>query len=374
MPDASIGFHADSVAALLHQQLGVTTSALRLRYLEYRPGARFLAQWRASVDGTDQLFVISVGWVPSTGRSLHASMFPADPVLRIGATTPSEVLAWVPYQRAAIRRTGSSGWGDEVQGGVVEKFYATDSDVDAAMRAASVNLNVRTAPIVSVDRDRRCVAQQLIPGSGFDASSAVSVSFAAGQLLQTLHSSPVADVPVFGPAELLGQCAAVVDLVSFALPVHRDRLAAVQRKLTDVIAEFLPDFLPNGAGALVTSHGDFNAGQLIGETQSDRVPHAASQLTLVDLDTLCRAPRALDVAAYVTNVMSGRVGDDLRALDTLDNLKTGYGSGRIEHLDWFLAATLLRRCDRALRRAKKDWPDRTERLILAVETFAERLS
>jgi aminoglycoside phosphotransferase (APT) family kinase protein len=112
----------------------------------------------------------------------------------------------------------------------------------------------------------------------------------------------------------------------------------------------------------VPSHGDFNLGQLLAGPDGPAV---------VDVDTLCRAPAALDLASYAANLVSGRDGDLAAARAALDRVVAGYGAAP-PGLSWYLAASVLRRLDRGLRRGKKDWPRRTELALQAVEELAGR--
>jgi aminoglycoside phosphotransferase (APT) family kinase protein len=115
---------------------------------------------------------------------------------------------------------------------------------------------------------------------------------------------------------------------------------------------------------LVLSHGDFTREQVV-TTPSGPV--------LLDADTVALAPRGLDVAAYPANLASGRPGDADRLDEALDALLDGYGTA-IRYLDWHLAAALLRRCDRPLRRLKSRWPERTQTLLDTTEEVTRRCS
>ena len=83
----------------------------------------------------------------------------------------------------------------------------------------------------------------------------------------------------------------------------------------------------------VISHGNFHAGQLLA---------GPSGLVVLDLDRLCRAPAAYDVASYVAHSVFGRPGDQEVLEATLDSLVKGYGA-RPPGLEWYLSTCLLRR-------------------------------
>ena len=107
------------------------------------------------------------------------------------------------------------------------------------------------------------------------------------------------------------------------------------------------------------AHGDFNVGQLLDDGR---------RLVVVDTDTLCAAPAEYDPASYCANVVSGRP-DDLDDARELARVVRGAARGRLDAdvFDWYLAAMVVRRLDRAIRRTKRDWPERTERLVEAAE-------
>jgi aminoglycoside phosphotransferase (APT) family kinase protein len=111
----------------------------------------------------------------------------------------------------------------------------------------------------------------------------------------------------------------------------------------------------------VVSHGDFNIGQLL------RVRDG--RLALLDLDTLCLAPRAFDLASYGANLLSGRARDLDEAKAVTAGLVHEYGAS-VEALPWYLAAMTLRRIDRPLRRRKREWFERTDELLRAAEQLA----
>jgi hypothetical protein len=106
---------------------------------------------------------------------------------------------------------------------------------------------------------------------------------------------------------------------------------------------------------LVASHGDFNVGQLLLDDHG--------RLVLVDTDTLCAASAAYDPASYAANLIAGRPGDLDDARRVLRRFGGQIGQADDGALDWYLAAMVVRRLDRGLRRYKRDWPDRTERLV-----------
>ena len=92
---------------------------------------------------------------------------------------------------------------------------------------------------------------------------------------------------------------------------------------------------------------------------------------MLDFDEACRAPRALDVASYAANLVSGRPGDLACADAALEALLEGYGE-RPEGLQWYYAASLLRRAPSPFRLHKRRWTRRVESIIAAAETVLAR--
>ena len=55
----------------------------------------------------------------------------------------------------------------------------------------------------------------------------------------------------------------------------------------------------------------------------------------------------------------------------LREIVEGYGATP-PALEWYLAAAVMRRLDRPLRRLKRRWPERTERILTVVEDLVSR--
>jgi hypothetical protein len=118
--------------------------------------------------------------------------------------------------------------------------------------------------------------------------------------------------------------------------------------LIEELAARVPSNLP-----LVTSHGNFHAGQLL---------EGPTGLCLVDLDRLCLAAPAHDLASYAAHVAFGRDGEMETVTATLDSLLAGYGRWP-EALEWFLANGLLRRTVVPFRLQDEHWPDAVATLV-----------
>ena len=99
------------------------------------------------------------------------------------------------------------------------------------------------------------------------------------------------------------------------------------------------------------AHGDLDADQL--------VVTPAGELVVLDFDDVCMAAPALDLAAYLADVVRGD-GGDLAAIDAVERpLLDGYG-GRPPALGWYLAAVVLARAPHPFQRADPAWPERVK--------------
>ena len=78
------------------------------------------------------------------------------------------------------------------------------------------------------------------------------------------------------------------------------------------------------------------------------------------------APPALDLANYAGHLIPKDAPDLSAALTVLDGLVEGYGR-RPRWLEWYLAASILRRARVPFRNFEPDWPEQTESMIGAAE-------
>ncbi|MCB0994388.1 MAG: phosphotransferase [Acidimicrobiales bacterium] len=346
----------EGLAALLGRVRDARVDEARVRYLEYSPGSWLIVRAEAAFGGDRHEVVVSTGWLDGGGDAVTVGWFPFDPGLpglreglrplvdALGVSGPpgdATLLAWVPHRRAVLR-----------VGDAVVKVHATREEAASAVRCLrSVAAALPAPSLLGLDPDRGAYALEVVRGEPLvrgDAGASVS---GAADLLARLRRSDIDGLVRFGPEELLGLCAPVVDLVAFAAPQLADRVTGLRARLASAV--------PSGLD-VVPAHGDFNVGQLLS------VPGVG--LAVVDTDTLCLAPAAFDVASYAANLLSGRVRDLDEVREVVEHLVAATGE-RPAGLDWYLAAMTLRRADRAIRRLKRDWPERTERLVGAAEAL-----
>jgi hypothetical protein len=258
---------------------------------------------------------------------------------------PSHTLLYRPGQRAVVRA-----------GDVVLKAYADDASFRAGVAGLRIadGLDMGRGPqLHGALADLRLTVQAAIDGDPVPRARAQDVAPTAGAMLRVLHEAEVPGLETAPPRAMLEEAARGAALTASVAP----DLARRVRHLLARLEEHAPE-----RGALVTSHGDFNISQFL---------DLDGALAVLDFDEACLAPAALDVASYAANVVSGRSGDLERADAALDALLGGYGE-RPEHVDWYLAALLLRRAPSPFRLHKKRWPQRLAAMIAAAEEVLGR--
>lgn len=342
--------------------LGATGRELRLRYVEHVPGDSAVVV--VAVDGVVELAAVSVGRTAPVAAGVQVAWYPHDPALpglRDGWTgllpvlglpvAEPERLTWVPHRRLVV-----------ASGDVVVKLHQRGDETEQAVACADVVRAVVPVPdVLSVDVGRAAHVQRRIAGRALGRDDAGPTVDAAGDVLRRLRLLDPDGMVRHTPADLLTHGRQVARLVGHVAPAHVGRLAA----MLDRLDETQPD-----PGDPVAAHGDFNVGQLL--LGHDGV------LVLVDTDTLCAASAAYDPASYAANLLAGRPGDldDARRVlhRFVEQFGEAHGRPSDRHLlDWYLAAMVVRRLDRGLRRYKRDWPARTERLIDDAEQLVAAL-
>lgn len=334
---------------------------VRVRYLMHDPGRFFLihlqvgtARHDVVASRTVDVAGVRIAWFP-TDLALPLLADPARlaRLLQLDTTGPAELLAWTPQHRAVLR-----------VGDVVVKLFPTPAEAAVSRdRLVTVSRLLPSARLVRAAVAAGAVAQTALAGAPLTRVDALPHARAAAAVARTLHESGVVESGVVEGASSLGEhrpdtmlaaCAPVTRLVSFALPELAGRVGTLESGLRDSAPK---------ANKLLLSHGDFTWGQLLRRTDGE--------LALLDTDTLCHAPAAFDLASYAANLVSGRDADLPLTLRVLDEVVAGYGCLPAD-LPWWLSASLLRRLDRAVRRLKRDWPQRTEALLVAAEQTAPR--
>ncbi|MFN0090305.1 MAG: phosphotransferase family protein [Acidimicrobiales bacterium] len=342
LPGSELLFDLDALRMILGAPHG---AALRLRYVEHSPGESALVL--VALDA--RLVAISVGRTAPADAGLQVAWYPDDPALpglrdgwagllaALGLPTGDpERLTWVPHRRLVA-----------ANGDLIIKLHQRGDETEQAVsRAATVRTVVPVPDVLRVDADRAVHVQRRVVGRPLERDDAEPGIDAACELLHRLLTLDPAGLVRHAPSDLLAHCRQVAQLVGFIAPHTTARL--------DVMISRLDDAQPM-ANDVVAAHGDFNVGQLL--------RRGDGELVVVDTDTLCAASAAYDPASYAANLIAGRPGD----LDDARRVLRRFGQQLAQvddgALDWYLAAMVLRRLDRGLRRYKRDWPARTNRLV-----------
>jgi hypothetical protein len=263
----------------------------------------------------------------------------ADAGLSVEEGEQPELLRYWARRRAVL------GFGDHII-----KLYRDPLDFAAAergLRAASRLVGVATAPFEAVLPSRATVQRRVrgrapaLPPAGGEP---------VGAFLARLHRTalPAPDaVDTSDTADLLAKAATRAQFLAELVPGLDSDLRALVANLEARRPRGLP---------LVTSHGNFHAGQLL-DTGDD--------LVMIDVDRLCRAHPGYDVASYATHLAFGRDGppDEMEVVETaMKSLLDGYGP-RPDALGWFVATCLLRRAPVPFRYLDERWPDATAALV-----------
>jgi hypothetical protein len=245
-----------------------------------------------------------------------------------------QLLRYWPRRRAVLRL------GDHVL-----KAYRDRADFDEAwrsLRATKTLTRVRTPAYEGVLKARQTTVQQWVPGHSPELPPASSQP--AGAVLADLHDDAHARRPAISADDILAKCAARGELVGRLLPELRLEFEAL---LAD-----LDRLAPHDLG-VVTSHGNYHAGQLLA---------GPTGLVVLDVDRLCLAAPAYDLSSYAAHVAFGRPGDEQVMATTLETLVEAYGT-RPPGLDWYLATFLLRRAAVPFRFQDEHWPQAVAELL-----------
>jgi hypothetical protein len=347
LPGFSRALDPTAMADVLARSLGAPVEQARVRYLRYKPGRRLVVEYDVvAEDGSAHSSVCAIDrkrqplellqWYPFDA-CLPALALPPAELARAFSSVPetekAERLGYKPLARATVRL-----------GDCVVKLYASASKHAAASSALErvARSDVPGAAFLGSSAELRATAQRLLAGTTPDALDAAP---AAGALLRRFHAlgGERADR---APQRRLEEAARAAAVVSAVAPAVAQRVAALLARLSRTLP---------AAREIVTAHGDFEPGQLLADEED---------LVVVDVDELCAAAPAQDLAWYAAHTARGRPDDLERARETLEALCDGYGT-RPAGLEWHLAAAILARAPFPFRRQDPDWPERVEALVAA---------
>jgi ATP-binding cassette, subfamily B, bacterial len=306
----------------------------RYRALAQRANGRSPAATTISYD--DETGAL-VSWLPFDPRLPALAEDGRELSRRLGIALPDppELIGYKPRSRAVLRA-----------GEHVLKTYGAARSFEAALTGLTTALPLRTAAFAGAVPELRLTAQRSLEGER--PAAAADVAERAGNMVATLQSAPPGPLPAAPPERQLEAAIRKAAVIEAVLPALRPRLEALVRRL----ARALPP-----ATAPVPAHGDFHADQLL---------LAGDGIAVIDLDQLCLADPALDLATFAADVVRGRAGDLDSVQRVLERLLDGYG-GRPAALDWHLAAAILGRAAHPFQRQFPGWPERIDAMVAAAE-------
>jgi hypothetical protein len=395
VPQLPVLLEPDAMATVLERSLrsGSAVEGLRVTLVDYVPGSGATVAYKVDVAGAPYVAVATAGQALRSGavrtdarRAIARTLGRDSPVARpltydvglgalvqwypldlampvlarpvpellrlvaragisVDAEAVSHTLVYRPGQRAVLRA-----------GDVVLKAYAEDAAFRAGIAGLRIagGLDLAAGPrLHGALPDLRLTVQSALDGSPVPPVRACEVAPVAGAMLHLLHGAQVSGLAPTRERATLGFAARAARLTAAVAP-------GLARRTLDLLAR-LEEHAP-APGELVPSHGDFNISQLL---------DLDGAIAVLDFDEACLAPRALDVASYAANLVSGRPGDLARADAALEALLDGYGA-RPEGLDWYFAASLLRRAPSPFRLHKRRWLDRTESIVAAAAAVLGR--
>jgi ABC-type multidrug transport system fused ATPase/permease subunit len=392
LPSLPVLLDAGAMTAVLARSLppGAPEPKVGVARLRYRPGARLVVQYDVAVNGTSTQAVAVIGahtrfagarrlehqglvqraegrspalhlltHDPELGALIH--WLPVDPRLPVLAEPARSlarrleavglevgegeltILGYRPRRRAVV------GLDDHVL-----KLYANETAYQVASAALQqVGRTVLTPGLESFLPERLATVQERLPGFSFP--DAVDAAPAAGALLAALHSGGASDLAPFPPVSLLAAAAVSASVVTRLLPHLESRII----RLLGALEAAQPTGL-----ALVASHGDF---------QHDHLLDTPKGVAVLDVDHLCAAPAAFDLATYAACLYggSGRGTELERVRAALEGLRDGYGS-MPPALAWTFACAVLRRARTPFHYLEPDWPERIETKVATAEALCPR--
>ncbi|MEZ5376098.1 MAG: aminoglycoside phosphotransferase family protein [Acidimicrobiales bacterium] len=302
--------------------------------------------------GVETIDGVVLSWYPfDAGLPMAAELVAGGGATSLAGRSTGTVverLAWVPRRRLVL--------------GVGDRVVKLDADPERVALGVDTLRRLRSVPgivvpeVIDHDAADGVFVQQRLPGRGAERTDAMALVDDAAQIVRALQGVDPAGLPTLDSASLVEACEPVMALVAFARPDLADRIEAIRTKLGSTMPI---------AGPLLPAHGDFNVSQLLIGPDGT--------IGLVDTDTLALAPVGFDLASYAANLVAGRKGDLDDADGVLEALRSAAGEP-MPDLDWLYAVCLLRRLDRPIRRYKRRWSSRIDRLLHDVEVVIARLA
>ncbi len=387
LPQMRLLLDVEAVTPVLERSLrrGASIEATQIRYLRYKEGKGVLVRYDVTIDGAlHGVVALAEAGADLAGRA--AKPRNAELARKVAGRTPAEtplahdsehdvLVQWTPLdielpamaepperlrdllEEAGVRtrvadelprlihfkpgRRGVLRFGDHFL-----KMYGEDDKFEravAGMRGAAT-LPIRSARLEATVPDLRLTVQSFVEGEPPDGAAQVAAE--AGSFLSIMHAARFDDVRQTPPTHRLHAVGATTAMLAAIVPSLSPRLRRLMARLEDS----MPD------EPLVLSHGDFHARQMLG---------LDGDYAVIDFDTTCLAPAALDLATYVTTLVRD-VDDFPEGMEALDVLTAAYGR-RPAGVPWYLTAVLIRRATIPFRVFRPDWPAQVEARVAAAE-------
>lgn len=368
LPQAGALLDVARMAPLLERSLGRPASVEQatVARVAYKPGLRLRLHYEVVVDGRTENAVATA----LAGRNL-ATMARRPALLelarRIDGRSPAvkpivhdpavdALLTWLPFDPRLPALAELSNHelvaesycpGSRIvlrRGEHVLKAYAKERAYDRAIAGfrMAAESPLRTPELVECVPRLRLTVQTAVAGSVPTPEAAAG---RAGAIVRQLQSARLTAPRVVDADALLLLAADKAALAWCVVPELEQRLASLLGRLRKTAP---------ARDELRPAHGDFDADQLV-ETE-------IGEHVVLDFDDACLAPVALDLAAYLADVVvrGGEVENCRRSL------LAGYGS-EPAGLDWYLAAVAVARAPQPFQRQARDWPAGVERIVRAAE-------
>ena len=393
LPQLNRLLEPEAMLPVLKRSLGRDTrvEGLRVARVLYKPGRRVAVHFRGLVDGEPHDAVASADTKGEAAAELPLHL---DAARQVNGRSPARVpiaydadvdalLTWLPFDaglpalcepperlrdRLRVGGISVSARVDDIEllgykprtravfrlGDHVLKAYRKERQFRSALNGLIASSGFRSVEAPRYEAccpELRLTVQPAVDGSLPETPTEVARE--AGALVRRLQRERVNPPRAAGPAAFLHEAERRTALVRAVVPELR-------AKLDQVLARLRRELPPEED--LLPAHGDFHVNQLL---------RVGGRLVVVDFDGMCLAPRAVDLATFLADVVRGR-GRDLATIENVaEPLLVGYGR-RPPALDWYLAAMILTRAPHPFHRLVPGWPDRVAETVAVAEEVLAR--
>jgi thiamine kinase-like enzyme len=387
LPQMPLLLDVNAMAPVLERSLGRngSISAIRIGYVRYRPARILSVRYEVAIrHAIHDVVAVADAKADLAGRATKAEHLalakkvegrtpaerpldhdpeldilvqwaPLDLALPAMAEPPAQLLALIEEAGVEARAAGELPTLVNFkpgQRGVLRfgdhfiKIYAEEKYFKRAVVGlqSATSLPYRTPRCEAIVPEFLLTVQSFVAGTRPRDPSEVAPD--AGAFLGLLHAARFDGLVQAPPARRLKAAATSARLLAAIAPHLERRLQSLLRKLELEIPQ----------DALIPCHGDFDARQMLALEDG---------FAVVDFDSMCCAHPALDLASYISALVTETNGLP-HASATLDVLTDAYGR-RPTGVAWYLCVVLLRKALIPFRDFKDDWPEEVERRVAAAE-------